>query len=58
MGVLRSCETQLPDMVSNLDRALNRVHKQTGVIIMYFVNAFGKVPHSREAIVQTRILRD
>ena len=36
----RSCETQLVqffhDLVSNLDRALNRNHRQTDVIIMDF----------------------
>ena len=45
----RSCETQLVqffhDLVSNLDRALNRNHRQTDVIIMDFAKAFGKVPH-------------
>ena len=47
----RSCETQLVqffhDMVSNLDRALNRGHRQTDVIIMDFAKAFDKVPHRR-----------
>ena len=47
----RSCETQLVkfyrDMVSNLDRALNRGYKQTHVIIMDFAKAFDKVPHRR-----------
>ena len=47
----RSCETQLVqlfhDMVSNLDRALNRGHRQTDVIIMDFAKAFDKVPHKR-----------
>ena len=47
----RSCETQLVqffyDMVSNLDRAQNRGHRQTDVIIMDFAKAFGKVPHKR-----------
>ena len=47
----RSCETQLVqffhDMVSNLDRALNRGHRQTDVIIMDFTKAFDKVPHRR-----------
>ena len=37
----RSCETQLVqffhDLVSNLDRALKRNHRQTDVIIMDFV---------------------
>ena len=46
---LRSYETQLVqfyhNMVSNLDRALNRGHRQTDVIIMDFANAFDKVPH-------------
>ena len=45
----RSCETQLVqffhDLVSNLDRALNRYQRQTDVIIMDFANAFDKVPH-------------
>ena len=43
----RSCENQLVqffhDMVSNLDRALNRGHRQTDVIIMDFAKAFDKV---------------
>ena len=47
----RSCETQLVqffhDLVSNLDRALNRNHRQTDVIIMDFAKAFDKVPHRR-----------
>ena len=47
----RSCETQLVqffhDMVSNLDRALNRGLGQTDVIIMDFAKAFDKVPHMR-----------
>ena len=34
-------------MVSNLDRALNRGHRQTDVIIMDFAKAFDKVPHKR-----------
>ena len=34
-------------MVSNLDRALNRDHRQTDVIIMDFAKAFDKVPHRR-----------
>ena len=42
----RSCETQLVrffhDLVSNLDRALNRNHRQTDVIIMNFAKAFDK----------------
>ena len=33
-------------MVSNLDRALNRGHRQTDVINMDFANAFDKVPHN------------
>ena len=50
---LKSCETQLVQfyhdmvMVSNLDRALNRGHKQTDVIIMNFAKAFDMVPHRR-----------
>ena len=47
----RSCETQLVqffnDMVSNLDRALNRGHRQADVIVMDFAKAFDKVPHKR-----------
>ena len=38
------CETQLVqffhDLVSNLDRAVNRNHRQTDVIIMDFSKAF------------------
>ena len=47
----RSCETQLVqffhDLVSNLERALNRNHRQTDVIIMDFAKAIDKVPHRR-----------
>ena len=47
----RSCETQLfqffHELVSNLDRALNRNHRQTNVITMDFAKAFDKVPHRR-----------
>ena len=47
----RSCETQLVqffhDMVSNLNRALNRGYRQMDVIIMDFAKAFDKVPHKR-----------
>ena len=47
----RSCETQLiqfyHDLVSNLDRSLNRGQKQTDVNIMYFAKAFDKVSHRR-----------
>ena len=47
----RSCETQLVqfyhDVVSNLDRAQNRGHKQTDIIVMDFAKAFDKVPHRR-----------
>ena len=47
----RSCETQLVqfvhDIISNLDGAVNRWHKQTDLIIMYFAKAFGKVRHRR-----------
>ena len=47
----RSCDTQLVqsfhDSVSNLDRALNRYHRQTDVIIMDFAKAFDNVPHRR-----------
>ena len=45
----RSCETQLVqfvhDIISNLDGAMNRGHKQTDLIIMDFPKAFDKVPH-------------
>ena len=34
-------------MVNNLDRALNRNHRQTDVIIMDFPKAFDKAPHMR-----------
>ena len=47
----RSCETQLVqfvhDIISNLDGAVNRGHKQTDLIIMDFAKAFDKVPHRR-----------
>ena len=47
----RSCETQMVqffhDLVSNLDLALNRNHRQTDVIIMDFAKVFDKVPHRR-----------
>ena len=47
----RSCETQLVqffhDVVSNLDRALNRGHRKTDVIILDFAKAVDKVPHKR-----------
>ena len=47
----RSCETQLVqfyhDIVSNLDGAISRGHKQTDLIIMDFAKAFDKVPHRR-----------
>ena len=46
-----SCETQLvqfvQDIISNLDGAMNRGHKQTDLIIMDFAKAFDKVPHRR-----------
>ena len=47
----RSCETQLVqfvhDIVSNLDGAMNRGHKQTDFIIMDLAKAFDKVPKRR-----------
>ena len=47
----RSCETQLVhffhDLVSNLDHALKRNHRQTDVIKMDFAKTFDKVPHRR-----------
>ena len=47
----RSCETRLVqfvhDIISNLDGAMNRGHKQTDLIIMDFAKAFDKVPHRR-----------
>ena len=47
----RSCETQLVrfvhNIISNLDGAMNRGHKQTDLIIMDFAKAFDKVPHRR-----------
>ena len=43
----RSCETQLVhfvhDIISNLDGAVNRGHKQTDLIIMDFAMAFDKL---------------
>ena len=46
-----SCETQLVqfvhDIISNLDGAMNRGHKQTDLIIMDFAKAFDKVHHRR-----------
>ena len=45
----RSFETQLVqfvhDIISNLDGAVNRGHKQIDLIIMNFAKAFDKVPH-------------
>ena len=35
------------DIISNLDGAVNRRHKQTELIIMDFAKAFDKVPHRR-----------
>ena len=47
----KSCEPQLVqflhDIIGNLDGAVNRVHKQTDLIIMGFAKAFDKVPHRR-----------
>ena len=47
----RSCETQLVqfvhDIISNLDGAVNRGHKQTDLIIMDFAKAFDKVTYRR-----------
>ena len=46
-----SCETQLVqfahDIISKLDGAVNRGHKQTDLIKMDFVKAFDEVPHRR-----------
>ena len=45
------CETQLVqfvlDIISNLDWAVNRGHKQTDLITMDFAKAFDMVPHRR-----------
>ena len=35
------------DIISNLDGAVNRGHRQTHLIIMDFAKAFDKVPHRR-----------
>ena len=35
------------DIISNLDGAVNRGHKQTDLIILDFAKAFDKVPHRR-----------
>ena len=47
----RSCVTQLVqfvhNIISNLDGAMNRGHKQTDLIIMDFAKAFDKVPYRR-----------
>ena len=49
----RSCETQLVQFIHDLqeymylDRAHNRGHKRTDLIIMDFAKAFDKVPHRR-----------
>ena len=47
----RSCETQLVqfvhDIISNLDGAVNRGHKQADLNIMDFAKAFDMVPHRR-----------
>ena len=47
----RSCKTQLVqfvhDIISNLDGAVNRGHKQTDLIIMDFAKTFDKIPHRR-----------
>ena len=47
----RSCQTQLvqfvQDIISSLDGAVNRGHKQTDLIKMDFAKAFDKVPHRR-----------
>ena len=47
----RYCETQLVpfvhNIISNLDGAVNRGHKQTDLVIMDFAKAFDKVPHKR-----------
>ena len=55
----RSCETKLVqffhDLVSNLDRALNRNHRQTDVIIMDFAKAFDTVPNRRRLLRDKRI---
>ena len=38
---------QFVHIISNLDGAVNRGHKQTDLIIMDFAKAFDKVPHRR-----------
>ena len=47
----RSCQTQLVqfvhDIISKVDGAVNRGHKQTVFIIMDFAKVFDKVPHRR-----------
>ena len=58
----RSCEAQLVqffhDLVSNLDHALNRNHRQTDVIIMDFAKAFDKVPHRTDRRLLYYQIRD
>ena len=50
-GPAKPCETQLVQFVhaiiSNLDGAVNRGHKQTDLIIIDFAKAFDKVPPRR-----------
>ena len=51
------------DIISNLDGAVNRGHKQTDLIIMNFTRAFDKVPTQNEllwggsSIIQLQVLR-
>ena len=49
--VTQACEPHLVqfvhDIISNLDGAMNREHKQTVLIIIDFAKAFDKVPHRR-----------
>ena len=51
----RSCKTQsvkfVHDIISNLDEAVNRGHKQTDLIIMDFAKAFDKVPHRHRRLL-------
>ena len=43
----KDCDEFTINIISNLDGAVNRGHKQTDLIIMDFAKAFDKVPHRR-----------
>ena len=51
-SVVRGLETKLVqfvhDIISNLDGAVNRGHKQTDLILRDFAKAYDKVPHRKQ----------